>query len=72
MAGTSPAMTTNIAVQLFSAARCFRRELRREIFALAATICSARDGRFRDASLSTFASAPTDGISGKVGWIDTG
>jgi hypothetical protein len=64
-------MTTSIALQLFSAARCFRSEFRREIFAFAATICSARDGLFRGARLFGFASVPADGMSGSVGCIES-
>ena len=41
---------TGYATQLFSAARCFRSEFRREIFAFAASTCSALDGLFRACS----------------------
>ena len=66
-----PGHDDGIALQLFSAARCFRSEFRREIFAFAATICSARDGLFRGARLFGFTSVPADGMSGSVGCIES-
>jgi hypothetical protein len=56
-------------LQPFNAARCFRSEFRREIFALAAPINSARVNRFRGGRLWAFAFELDDGISGKEGWI---
>jgi hypothetical protein len=56
-------------LQPFSAARCFRSEFRREIFAFTALIRSARVNGFRVGRLWAFASGRADGISGNEGWI---
>ena len=56
-------------VYFFNAARCFRSEFRREIFAFAASSCPAFERLVRDGRSCGLFPLPADGIRGWVGCI---
>jgi hypothetical protein len=56
-------------VYFFNAARCFRSEFRREIFAFAASSCPVFERLVRNGRSCGFFPLPADGIRGWVGCI---